>query len=44
VSHGCTAATIDTDLRRRLISNNVLVITLSKNRLMVANPRNEEQL
>jgi uncharacterized protein len=44
VSHECAAATIDTDLRRRLISNNVLVVTLSKNRLMVANPRLEEQL
>lgn len=44
VSHRCAVATIDTDLRRRLISNNVLVITLSKNRLMFANPMHEEQL
>jgi rRNA-processing protein FCF1 len=44
VSRKCAAATIDTDLRRRLISNNVIVITLSKNRLMVANPRLVEQL
>jgi rRNA-processing protein FCF1 len=43
-SHGSAAATIDTDLRRRLISNNVLVITLSKNRLIIANPSYEEQL
>ncbi|HEY9485364.1 MAG TPA: hypothetical protein VIQ04_01870 [Nitrososphaeraceae archaeon] len=42
LGHECTAATIDTDLRRRLISNNVMVITLRKNRLIVANPRLEK--
>jgi rRNA-processing protein FCF1 len=32
-------ATIDTNLRRRLIANEVLVLTLSKDRLIIANPR-----
>jgi rRNA-processing protein FCF1 len=40
----CAVATIDTDLRRRLVSNNVLVLTLSKNRLVIANPYPNEQL
>ncbi len=35
----CAVATIDTALRRRLISNEVLVLTLSKDRLIVANPK-----
>jgi len=35
----CAVATIDTNLRRRLIANNVLVLTLSKDRLIVANPK-----
>lgn len=34
----CAVATIDTNLRRRLIKNEVLVITLSRDRLTVANP------
>lgn len=34
----CAVATIDTNLRRRLIANEVLVITLSRDRLTVANP------
>jgi rRNA-processing protein FCF1 len=34
----CAVATIDTNLRRRLIRNEVLVITLSRDRLTVANP------
>ncbi len=34
----CAAATIDTNLRRRLISNNVLVLTLRNDKLIVANP------
>lgn len=34
----CAVATIDTNLRRRLITNEVLVITLSRDRLTVANP------
>lgn len=35
----CAVATIDTALRRRLIANEVLVLTLSKDRLIVANPK-----
>lgn len=35
----CAVATIDTALRRRLISNEILVLTLSKDRLIVANPK-----
>jgi rRNA-processing protein FCF1 len=34
----CAVATIDTNLRRRLIANEVLVLTLSRDRLVVANP------
>jgi rRNA-processing protein FCF1 len=34
----CAVATIDTNLRRRLIANQVLVLTLSRDRLTVANP------
>ena len=34
----CAVATIDTNLRRRLIANQVLVLTLSRDRLVVANP------
>ncbi|MEW5839852.1 PIN domain-containing protein [Nitrososphaera sp.] len=34
----CAVATIDTNLRRRLIANEVLVVTLSRDRLTVANP------
>ena len=36
VSHRYAIATIDRRLRRRFISNNIPVITLSKNKLMVA--------
>lgn len=35
----CAVATIDTNLRRRLIANKVLVLTLSKDKLIVANPK-----
>ena len=38
IRHKCAVATIDTNLRRRLIANGVLVLTLSKDRLIVANP------
>lgn len=38
VSHKCAVATIDTNLRRRLIANEVLVLTLSRDKLIVANP------
>ena len=37
----CAVATIDTALRRRLIANEVLVLTLSKDRLIVANPKDQ---
>jgi uncharacterized protein len=37
----CAVATIDTALRRRLISNKVLVLTLSKDRLIVANAKDQ---
>jgi rRNA-processing protein FCF1 len=39
IKHKCAVATIDTNLRRRLIANEVLVLTLSKDRLIVANPK-----
>lgn len=35
----CAVATIDTNLRRRLIASQVLVLTLSRDRLVVANPK-----
>jgi len=38
VSRKCAVATIDTNLRRRLIANEVLVLTLSRDKLIVANP------
>lgn len=37
----CAVATIDTALRRRLIASEVLVLTLSRDRLTVANPKLE---
>lgn len=42
--HKCAAATIDTALRKRLIKNNVLVITISNNRLIIANSRDNKQV
>ena len=46
VKHKCAVATIDTNLRRRLIANEVLVLTLSRDKLIVANPkpRQKDQL
>ena len=35
----CAVATIDTDLRRRLIANQVLVLSLSNDNLIIANPK-----
>lgn len=35
----CAVATIDTNLRRRLIKNQVLVLSLSNDNLIVANPK-----
>jgi uncharacterized protein len=43
VKHKCAVATIDTNLRRRLIANEVLVLTLSRDRLIVANPRPKQR-
>jgi rRNA-processing protein FCF1 len=37
-THGCAVATIDRELRNKLIKNNVLVITLSSNKLIIGNP------
>lgn len=34
----CAVATVDTNLRKRLVSNGIIVITLSKDRMLVANP------
>ena len=36
INHKCAVATIDKDLRRRLMLNNIVVFTLSKNRLIIA--------
>jgi rRNA-processing protein FCF1 len=35
----CAVATIDTNLRRRLIANQVLVLSLHKDNLIIANPK-----
>ena len=43
VKHKCAVATIDTNLRKRLIRNEVLVLTLSRDRLIVANPRPKQK-
>ena len=39
IKHKCAVATIDTNLRRRLITNEVLVLTLSRDKFIVANPK-----
>lgn len=44
VKNKCAVATIDTNLRKRLVSNDVLVITLSNDRMLLANPRSEDQI
>ena len=36
ITHKCAVATIDSDLRKRVMLNNLVVITLSKNKLIVA--------
>jgi uncharacterized protein len=36
INHKCAVATIDRGLRRRLMLNNLVVLTLSKNRLIIA--------
>lgn len=35
----CAVATIDTNLRRRLIANQILVLSLRKDNLIIANPK-----
>jgi uncharacterized protein len=39
MAHRCAVATIDTNLRRRLIANQVLVLSLRKDSLIIANPK-----
>ena len=39
MANKCAVATIDINLRRRLIANEVLVLSLSKDNLIVANPK-----
>ncbi|MDQ4101242.1 MAG: hypothetical protein M3115_03525 [Thermoproteota archaeon] len=39
IAQKCAVATIDTNLRRRLIDNQVLVLSLSNDNLIVANPK-----
>jgi rRNA-processing protein FCF1 len=39
IANKCGVATIDTNLRRRLLANEVLVLTLSKDSLIIANPK-----
>jgi rRNA-processing protein FCF1 len=39
IAQKCAVATIDTNLRRRLISNQVLVLSLHKDNLIIANPK-----
>jgi len=43
VKNKCAVATIDTNLRRRLIANEVLVLTLSRDKLVVANPKPKQR-
>jgi len=38
-SHNCAVATIDRELKSRLIKNKVLVITLRDNKLIIGNPK-----
>jgi uncharacterized protein len=44
MSHNCAAATIDRNLKKRLLINNILVITLSNNKLTVVTPIVEERI
>ena len=39
MAQNCAVATIDTNLRRRLIANQVLVLSLSEDNFIVANPK-----
>jgi rRNA-processing protein FCF1 len=40
----CAVATIDANLRKRLVSNGIYVITLSKDRMLLANPQRDDQI
>src|SRR5688572_27025963 len=44
IKHRCAVATIDTNLRRRLIASEVLVLTLSRDRLIIANPKPKDHV
>jgi uncharacterized protein len=44
VKNKCAVATIDVNLRKRLISNDVLVLTLSRDRFFIANPSSDDHL
>jgi uncharacterized protein len=39
IANKCAVATIDTNLRRRLLANEVPILTLSKDSLIIANPK-----
>jgi rRNA-processing protein FCF1 len=39
IAQKCAVATIDTILRRRLIASQILVLSLSKDNLIIANPK-----
>jgi rRNA-processing protein FCF1 len=39
IANKCAIATIDTNLRRRLLANEVPVLTLSKDSLIITNPK-----
>ena len=43
LNHKCAVATIDGNLRRRLLENNIIVLTLSKNTLRVLGPFTESK-
>lgn len=44
MSHNCAAATIDRNLKKRLLINNILVFTLSNNILRIVTPVVEEKI
>jgi rRNA-processing protein FCF1 len=44
INHKCAAATIDRNLKKRLLANNILVITLSNNILRVVGPVVQESI
>jgi uncharacterized protein len=44
VSHNCAAATIDRNLKKRLLVNHLLVITLSNNKLTFVTPIVQERI